>query len=223
MDELKLEFDQTVEKNQQTNNEIIRGALNDGVSNINVLQATISEIQSILNGFVGTIFTYIGLVAPDGWLVCDGKTIGNISSLADYKGDQYKLLYDLLNEISGRWENSGTKIWANNDVVKLPNLQDAFLRFNVGNSVSIFTDNTKRGLALGLKQDDAFQGHLHRITNYFLLDGSYQPGVKGPSNGGYATYLNTDVTLHNDGTNGNPRTAPESRGKNINVNAIIKY
>lgn len=171
---------------------------------------------------VGTVLPYVGATAPNGFLLCDGKTLGSAASAADYKGDVYKPLYDLLNEASNRWENSGTKVWASNDVVKLPNAEDAMARFTAGNSSSIFTDSTKRNAGLGIKQDDAFQGHWHEMYGY-ANDAVRGGGTFSLNN---SNDLVTGGSVKNpitDGTHGTPRTGYETIPKNITFSAIIKY
>ena len=81
------------------------------------------------------------------------------------------------------------------------------------------------GRAFGSAQTDAMQGHRHNTTldgNYFKNDGILGPGSNGwsdqPSGGQTKT---GDPTT--DGSNGTPRTAAETRPRNIALLACIKY
>lgn len=189
--------------------------------------APLSDIATLVNSvaLVGEIKTYAGAAAPSGFLLCDGKTLGDTGSGADYEGNTYKALYDLLNEAVGRWENSGTLVWASGDKVKLPNLQDAFLRGEVGGTSSIFTDSAKRSAGIGKKQDDSMQGHYHEVW------WKTRPAAQGGDTNAYANDGSTFVTqsaieartIITDGTNGTPRISAETRPKNIGVTYIIKY
>jgi hypothetical protein len=95
----------------------------------------------------------------------------------------------------------------------------------VGGAASIFTDSTKRSAGLGIKQDDSFQVHYHlqqiRSATYTGGGGviDSQSDASPETNAPYQRVKEPTT----DGTNGTPRTATESRPKNIGVNYIIKY
>lgn len=101
----------------------------------------------------------------------------------------------------------------------LPDLRGVFLRgLDAGKGYD-------SGRTLGSYQDDAFQGHRHRM-------GYRGGGAAGGSLGLIAPdYINAtaaDSIQHvqipiNDGNNGSPRYTSETRPKNIAVNYIIKY
>ena len=59
-----------------------------------------------------------GSTLPSGWLPCDGSTIGNSTSGADYANDSFEALFDLLKSIT---PNTGGS-FADGDTVKLPDL-----------------------------------------------------------------------------------------------------
>lgn len=87
-----------------------------------------------------------------------------------------------------------------------------------------YTQNITR--VLGEKQDDAMQGHWHNIASSDGTAGS----EKLLGNSSYGTSRTNNQTLENgartivtDGTNGTPRTANETRMKNVAVYWQIKY
>lgn len=172
-------------------------------------------------------------VVPPGWLVCDGRTLGKEADDTTFPdasgsgaptvyGTQYETLYKILSSVAARWEiPAGTATWGTHKIY-LPNLQDAVLRGEVGGALSIFTDSTKRGAGLGKKQDDAMQSHLHETPiNITPAAGSNYGATTGPEGG--ASIVHSSQSPVVDGTNGTPRTAPETRMKNVGISFIIKY
>jgi len=68
----------------------------------------------------GGLIPYAGILAPSGWLLCDGGTIGDVSSGADSENADYETLFDLIKTLYG---NAGTEVFANGDTVLLPDLR----------------------------------------------------------------------------------------------------
>lgn len=68
-------------------------------------QALFDKISELLPDFLslivptGAVWSYSGKEAPNGFLLYDGKTLGNDDSEADFKGQAYKALY------LHQWEN----------------------------------------------------------------------------------------------------------------------
>ena len=158
---------------------------------------------------------------PAGWLEEDGKTLGNTGSGADYAGDQYKNLYDYLEDMYG-----GTYNWDNDDVVNLPDPRGRTIRAwdhgaGVDPDAATRTDRGDgiTGDHVGTKQADAMQGHKHSSSPAFGVTPS--GGLVGVGGNGVTTLAVGSPTT--DGVNGAPRTTSESRGKNVNRMMIIKY
>lgn len=79
------------------------------------------------------------------------------------------------------------------------------------------------GRTFGSAQLDAFQGHKHGfdILNNYMTD---QPGGSGQTAGGGGRFAAPVIgSATNDGTNGTPRVASETRPRNIALLACIKY
>lgn len=82
--------------------------------------------------------------------------------------------------------------------------------------------------AIGDVQLDAFQGHIHSATTTAVIGSN--GGILGVTAGGTATFFYNNaagaVTIGNptsDGSNGTPRTAAETRPRNISLLATVKY
>jgi hypothetical protein len=170
---------------------------------------------------VGTIVAFAGEYnrIPAGWHECDGSPMSKDSFL------------ELFQAIGTVWGGSGTPTFY------LPDLRGMFLRGVSGesdndpdktlrNSPRNDTEQNpgNRGNLVGSIQQDAFQGHHHDKS---WSNGS--PSYGGPNNTDGGNERNghfiTDLTITNpinDGTNGIPRTAKETRAKNAYVYYIIK-
>jgi hypothetical protein len=159
----------------------------------------------------GCVLPYAGTTAPEGWLLCDGSAV----SRTDYAG-----LFAVLGSTHGQGDGSTT--------FHIPDLRGRFVR-GVDGAANRDPDKATRTAAntggntgnnVGSVQDDAMQGHrLH--TGSFVgsasggVDGFYRAGSTG-------TTFPPTQTFQSDGVNGTPRVSSESRGKNINLNHIIK-
>lgn len=103
------------------------------------------------------------------------------------------------------------------------------------NGLTISLINTERRVlragSSGTAQDDALQGHKHRtaLGNASGSDAWAQDGVEtsqtstviGAATGSYYRLL-TGVAGFSDGTNGTPRTASETRAKNIGATYYLR-
>ena len=108
----------------------------------------------------------------------------------------------------------------------MPDLRGIFPR---GAGINGKLSNAKKekfAAELGTYQDDAFQGHKHRLDPH----GARGLKVAVPS-GGFAdnrhsAWPYTDPTIEEptpDGFNGTPRTDTETRPANLAVTYIVKY
>ena len=172
-------------------------------------------------GFVapaGSMMMFGGSVAPAGWLFCDGSSV----STATYA--------ELFAAIGYNYGGSGGSF-------SLPDMRAAVAR-GAGTSVG-YTQNVS--INLGAKQDDAEQGHIHDSGTYEAFHNAYQPsytryGMTGRTSVVYTPnvgWIAVSQPTHWSGTpeadnaiggaSGTPRTANETRMKNVGVNFIIKY
>jgi microcystin-dependent protein len=148
---------------------------------------------------IGTIISYGGASAPEGWLLCDGNS---------YARSGYAELFSVIGTAFGT---------ANSSSFNVPDLRGRFLRGRDGGAGND-PDSVSRaalklggntGDSIGSVQNDDFESHSHE-TSYSeegtLAAGSFHsaPWVNG-----------THFTLNTGGS--------ETRPKNVYVNYIIKY
>jgi microcystin-dependent protein len=151
----------------------------------------------------GLILPYaapVSVALPSGYLLCDGAEVAQAS-------------YINLFNIIGSTYNTGGESPAN---FRLPNLQGIFLRGAGSQTLGGVTYNA----TIGSYQNDAFQGHHHRLQGSNNAVGS--PGAGPGVNGTTVNFDNRVTFALTDGTNGTPRTADETRPANLAMRYLIK-
>lgn len=149
----------------------------------------------------GTVSAFAGSTAPTGYLMCNGQAVSRTT---------YSRLFAAIGTTWGSGDGSTT--------FNVPDARGEFIRgLDDGRGVD-------SGRTLGSSQDDAFQGHVHTGSTVYTKSGSSNYGVDSNPEG----YSNRLIELlqtgyDSDGTNGTPRTADETRPRNIAMNYIIKY
>lgn len=142
---------------------------------------------------VGTIIAFAASAAPSGFLKCNGAEIDRTT---------YAALFAAIGTAFGAGDGAST--------FNLPDLRGEFLRgWDDGRGIDV-------DRVFGSEQLDAMQGHIHNGT----VGGSgsgVQSGTNWPRTGGS---VGSPVS---DGVNGDPRTAAETRPRNVAVLYCIKY
>jgi phage-related tail fiber protein len=192
----------------------------DGVTatavELNFVDGVTSNIQTQLDAKAassagvpaGAVAHFAMNTAPTGWLKANGATVSRTT---------YATLFAAIGTTFGAGDGSTT--------FNLPDLRGRFTRnWSDGSSID-------SGRAFGSTQNDAFQGHWHGIEAPGVTP-SAQVGRDGGGGAGtgnlradgapatpypYATYM------VDDGVNGTPRTASETRPTNIALLACIKF
>ncbi len=172
----------------------------------------------------GFILPYHKRTAPAGWLMgTEGYDIGDLGSGADYEGDIYKNLY------IEYWTPATT---TGNDAFTISSAKGASAEadWNAGKTITI--DLSKGYIkpdkcdvrSVGQYQADAFQAHKHTSANAnSVLTNDVNFGwFSGIGTSGGKSLENIMTGYSTDGTNGTPRTASETRPKNLSFPMIIK-
>jgi len=150
----------------------------------------------------GSIIMWPTTTPPTGYIECNGSAISRSS---------FSALFTVLGTSYGAGNGSTT--------FNLPDLRGEFIR-GWDNSKGVDT-----GRVIGSSQQDAFQGHWHDLKRQ---SGSTHPGghpfqswhATGPNNPSYtAGVVNSPIA---DSSNGTPRTASETRPRNIALMYCIK-
>jgi hypothetical protein len=149
-------------------------------------------------------------VAPAGWLIEDGKTIGPTGSGADYEGDIYQTLYDTIQNLFG-----GTYNWAGGGKVNLPDSRGKFL-IAASASLALRSEGGSATIAeanLPVHDHpltmDAVPAHPHGLT----IDAG-GPTVYDPTSGTLATERvgSTNSTGHPTAGGSHPHTGTVAAG-----------
>lgn len=170
----------------------------------------------------GTVLPFAGATAPDGWALCDGSIVSR---------SEYAELYLAIGDAWGNGDGSTT--------FHLPDLRGRFLRGvdngagRDGDAGSRTTSNAggNSGDNVGSAQNDAVQrmtGHMDFRSVWWVSDsgvfndtsssGSGSHFGSGNVNYPYIRYDNADSTSPNVAKT----SQTETRGKNVNMNYIIK-
>ncbi|MDQ0317825.1 DUF2793 domain-containing protein [Amorphus orientalis] len=146
---------------------------------------------------VGTVIWHAASTAPNGFLKADGAAVSRAT---------YARLFAAIGTTYGAGNGATT--------FNLPDLRGEFVRgLDDGRGVDT-------GRAIGSAQSDAFQGHIHQSPPGAVSVGTpYQAAAIGPSAIGVVPLANAAIS---DGSNGAPRTASETRPRNLALLACIK-
>ena len=149
----------------------------------------------------GSVFYFAAVTPPSGYLECNGAAVSRTT---------YADLYAVVGTTYGTGDGSST--------FNLPDLRGEFVR---GYDHSRGVDSSR---VFASTQTDTFQGHKHNtgvnIKNTQGWDGAFSALYGTSGNYGQTT---TGDASQSDGTNGTPRTATETRPRNVALLPCIKY
>jgi microcystin-dependent protein len=132
---------------------------------------------------VGTIINYLGTIAPDGYLFCDGTEY----NIADYPA------------LAHHFEtNFGTKNYFGGDgttTFKVPNLQGEFLRCTGTNSHV----NNGNGASVGTHQDGTLDGFTYTGGNAVSMLSFVPKDTDYVSTSGYTRTISNKVSTDSNG------------------------
>ncbi|DBA34801.1 MAG: tail fiber protein [Theionarchaea archaeon] len=169
--------------------------------NLRTLEARLLVLEAKI-GLVGEIKIWPVATAPANYLLLDGKTLGNTGSGANYEGDDYHALYDLIQNTFG-----GTYNWAGLGTVNLPDLRDNFLLI-MGATYALASTG---GVATHTLTITEIPAHTHGLNMYTSGGGAQPTRVSGT---GLAP-----ATTSSTGGGG----AHENMPPYLTMNAIVRY
>ena len=183
-----------------------------GTSQIANGAVTLDKINFIIDSVpTGAVFHFAASTPPTGYLKANGDTVPNGTGTVQGISANFSDLYAILGSTYGA-------------AGKLPDLRGEFVR-GWADDRAVDTGRT-----FGTEQGDAFQGHKHQTARTVLMTAGVDASFDFLSNiadSRDATPFNfaneMQVAPVTDGTNGTPRTAAETRPRNIALLACIKY
>jgi len=156
---------------------------------------------------VGAVFHLATSTVPVGYLKCNGDTVPNGNGTVQGITADFSALYSVLSNTYGA-------------LGRLPDLRGEFIRgFDDGRGI----DPSR---AIGSNQVDAFQGHRHALVtghwgaNTPNHDSNWLTRINNINENTRDNYAGDEF---NNGVNGIPRTASETRPRNVALMAVIKY
>lgn len=199
----------------------------EGTSTSTVISPdTLNDALNGPNWATGMVAPFARSTAPSGWIKANGGTIGNASSGATTRANaDTSALFSLLwsefdntalpiQDSSGAASTRGASAAADFAANKRLPIHDARGEFIRGLDDSRGVDS---GRALGSAQLDAFQGHKHSTDAY--------TGNTSRDGGSFSTSATSSASVGDpitDGANGTPRTAAETRPRNLAFLYCIK-
>lgn len=196
-------------------------SLSDGIalvgirSKLNLLE-TYNEVRASLIDASGERLSQAGdtktsfrTASHSGWLIMDGKTVGNADSGADYAGPQYEELFDILKESQ---PNAGSEVFEDDDTVIITDMRGrgAVGADNMGGSQAnvLTAGNTPNRNVLG--GDIGEEKHLLTGAESGTSIHSHpMPGKSGGALSSAAVFAHPDTE-----TNDNPQNTGDSAEAN---------
>jgi microcystin-dependent protein len=178
----------------------------------------VSQISPVVN-FVGQIVMVPATTAPSGYVKANGAllsrtTFANLFAFAQASGN--------ITASDGAWSVSTTpgsfSPGDGSTTFRVPDLRGLHFRAQDDGA------GIDPGRVLGSLQGDAMQGHLHANTTNnakpYAIGGTAGDYLGATLSGSNAGGVGSPIT---DGANGTPRTAAETRPKNVTLFAFIKF
>ena len=119
---------------------------------------------------IGTVQDYYGTSSTlsGRWLICDGKTLGNSTSQANYAGSQYRDLYLHCAVVQNIPEANAIDNFNNGVTINLPDAQGVFIRGAGSNQIN---GTTYTGV-FGEYSEDSIKSHSHGVGTEFAFKAS---------------------------------------------------
>jgi len=187
------------------------------LSNFEVARNNLGLKNGAITDFIGAIMAFATTSPPAGWLQCNGGvvSVSAYSSLSNaiYCGDANNSVAEWGYKCTNPTNPSGSRSTSGQYIV-LIDLRGEFIRgWDNGRGVD-------GGRGFGLFQADAFQGHWHSFNTTFMPQSGSSTQCASNNSGTQTDRVKSPIS---DGVNGNPRTASETRPRNISLMYCIKY
>ena len=177
---------------------VINGTTGTSIAGDATIQGNLTVTGTLIGGVPsGAVFWFAANTAPTGYLKANGIAISRTT---------YSALFAVIGTTYGAGDGSTT--------FNLPNLLGEFIRgWDDGRGVD-------PARVFGSSQEDAFQGHIHGWRQYPANGGGAgNTPLAQPGGSIRSDIVTTPLT---DGVNGTPRTASETRPRNIALLPCIK-
>jgi len=165
----------------------------------------------------GSIILWSTATAPTGYLICDGKTLGDATSGADYAGNEYRSLYDVIKATYG-----GTHNWTNHNTVTLPNLKGRTV-IGVGQGSTYANGVDAAGTNFALAASSGME--KHKLVTAEMPEHSHNVPRGSSSTGtqNAACLANAIVATDLATSNAGSDTAHNNMQPYLALNYVIKY
>lgn len=180
-----------------------------GTDDIEALRNELLQVIGNSKTPIGTIISYAGANAPQGYLLCQGQAISK---------SEYAELYLAIGDLYSNDETA-------EGFFNVPDLRETVI---VGAGESENNNITTHDIYnLGEFKDDQLQGHSHNFE-WSNKDPNNSHGGLMSGGGSYNSVTTGKTVLiikgvATDGENGTPRAGATTHGKQIGLNYIIKY
>lgn len=158
----------------------------------------------------GEICFFPATAAPTGFIKANGALVSRTTYAALYA---FAVASGNMAASDGVWVEGQFSPGDGSTTFRIPDLRGNFIR---GFDDSRGIDS---GRTIGSLQTDAMQGHFHSLA---VING-VNAGASGRTDANQSTNVTATGSPITDGTNGTPRTAAETRPRNIALLACIKY
>lgn len=174
----------------------------------NLAQVLRDGVWSLVEGIVHDTGDYCHSArsSKTGWMLCDGSSIGPVSSGADHEGGEFEALFEIL---KANAPNAGTESWGGGGTVFLPDWRGRCLfgrddmggsaasRITVaGTGVNGTTLGNSGGAETHQLTEAQLASHFHGGDTYRDTRNIYQSG--GPANAAYFSSLSANTGAAGD-------------------------
>lgn len=198
------------------------GQLNDNWDNVDgLIKANTDAIASVSSVPIGVPLPYFGNAAPADHYLCYGQSIGNVGSGANVESADNEALFNVVKQCA---PNLGTEVFANGDIVNIPDLRGRTIagKDNMGGTsadrLSLSRPEGVDGTVLGAVGGE--EDHTQTVAELVEHDHIEHDATTGGGTGGYGGY-GTRRSLDTSSTGGGE--AMNNVQPTLVLNQIVRY